>query len=961
MCHHCEKKHKSKKCYPNCSGKELVGPNVTLKYQSIDSDFWPDQTGSIDHQFTFQPVNSQQVLEKRNKHCIPIDRTIPSTQPNPDAPVYGYNEDGSLDLNGGRQKSYLPSFKKFQMECHQALEGKYDIDGSVVTLPLQYLNNEKVNNIMNNNISYFASRGFTIQDKDTYEKFSNQYVWTVSNGQGATMYVAIRTIWDNCKKGIPKFVDLHASANPFYNFSLDTYQANPSLKKNGFGYPVRIPVTVDFNIFQNLYNSSPIAYYDVRCNVLSIHVPENENGYYLFKTLIDTGNPGNSVDREEWLLAFDGSFSLLRRNSKNELVSSKAKCADLLAQVSQEVYIKSRARNTAESPIEEFEQTQLNKSTIGKPSVVTNKPGLGPFPAFYTNASPQTDVTGQGKLAGNPPYNVCTLLPSNSLQNKVGVMRWSEPTCDASVNRVQRMIDAGAIGAVIVNDINATRNFGGNSGIPNVYLFSSVGEPLITALENDPNIELSIVILNYYLYYTGMVCPLLNGGNSKYDVYLFPYPDYNAAAAGLDPLQPPFLGDYKDPDEIKARSQPPVVVQQSYWMVSSMILWDYDWTNIILMLPISFLSGNTYYPETLDISPIPAPSTSQQAFQSITAHEFTHQWQFSSGLLGISPFGVEGTAMGIEMDTKISAGGFTPFRAGRITTIIIPLVRGTVTMMSNDSQTNTYGLGIFWEYIRSQFDFNNQAMRRMMDIMTSETAEPLFKANGFPWLRSVRVINNSGGNVALKQSFQELFSKDIRDVWHDFSISLTLLRNNESIPAKYRSYWPYWIYNTSYPGYPELVDSLNTTFGVEFANWWEIFDTNSPIPASWGTNIGESVIPKLPTSVTKNVKNLMTVSYTVPNNTNQVTITITKGEWRLTLLQFTSDGTPVGNFIIDGPHTIVENGVHVFNVASHVPAFTAQGSIRLVCSNVSFSGTGTVLSDYFSNEPNTGTIKIVRN
>lgn len=37
-----------------------------------------------------------------------------------------------------------------------------------------------------------------------------------------------------------------------------------------------------------------------------------------------------------------------------------------------------------------------------------------------------------------------------------------------------------------------------------------------------------------------------------------------------------------------------------------------------------------------------------------------------------------------------------------------------------------------------------------------------------------------------------------KDVWNDFSISITLMSNNTSIPSQWRNYYPYWIYNADY-------------------------------------------------------------------------------------------------------------------------------------------------------------------
>jgi len=63
-----------------------------------------------------------------------------------------------------------------------------------------------------------------------------------------------------------------------------------------------------------------------------------------------------------------------------------------------------------------------------------------------------------------------------------------------------------------------------------------------------------------------------------------------------------------------------------------------------------------------------------------------------------------------------------------------------------------------------------------------------------------------------------------------------------------------------------------------------------------------------------------------------VTVDVAEGEWRLSVVQFTSDGTPVGQFIIDGPHAN-NGGQTVFDI-SQFPRDPESGSVRLVCANV---------------------------
>lgn len=863
---HCKKRHHNPrhKCQDKtkvCSGRTCAScPNpqnctVNLSYQEIFDDFWPDASGAIQHQYEWQEIvgfAAVRVLEIQKEFSIPVARILSGTEPNPDAGIYGYNLNGSLDLNGGKAKSYDPLFKEFHLRYHAALETKFADPSGPVTQELSFLTPTNVKQYYDRAISYYAARGFDIQGPDTFSKFSDQYIWTYAAGQNQAFntssgYVAIRLIWNNdkCRSKVPDYVDLHATANtnPADAFVLDTYQPNPLLRENGHGYPTRIPVTTDFcGVFQQQYNVSPIAFYDVACQVLTIHVPETEDGHFLTRRVIDVGNPIIDADVLEHLLAFDGSFALFRRCktdtdeenitrvSAARLVASNFKCVDVFAQVSESVHIKSK------------------------------------------------------------------------------------------------VIDFGEL------------------VVPDPELFN----PIRTAIFS-PDDE--------SLYYTGVVCAKMNGGTKSFDAYCVPFPSGNSYATNLDPLQLP--EENEGPFPHAEGDNPITTVKEQFSSLSSHTL--YDWDEFALgELPISVLTGETSYPENVNTTVAPVVLPPAETFSAVVIHEFAHQTHFASGMLYFVP--TEGMADGLSMDTRANRNILWSFtRAQRWTQIHIRLTRAGYTMMSTEAQVGvTYGLSLFYKYLQDQFDFNNQVQRRTVDVLTSETAGPLFKANNIPDTISVFPVNSDGGSAALKQSLLELFGKDIKDVWNDFSISLVLLRNNEAIPAQYRHYFPYWLWNTEYLGYPVLLQRLINRGLAQFADWWEQFDTNGVIPASYGTAFtGETFVRTLPSPFNANVRDLRTLSFNVPHSTNTVTVTITAGEWRITLLQFTSDGTQIGSFIQDGPHTIVGAGVHVFNIVGHVPAFTPSGNIRLVCANVSFSGTGLVLSDYFQSAPLTGTINIV--
>ena len=183
------------------------------------------------------------------------------------------------------------------------------------------------------------------------------------------------------------------------------------------------------------------------------------------------------------------------------------------------------------------------------------------------------------------------------------------------------------------------------------------------------------------------------------------------------------------------------------------------------------------------------------------------------------------------------------------------------------------------------------------------------------------------------------------------------MRNNTAIPSEYRVEFPYWIYNTEYPGYSALEESIGL-FGPfsQFADWWEKLDNNSVIPPNYFIYGGETFIRTLPSAFSQDLDALTAVTFTVPQETNTITIE-TEGEWRVTLVQFTSDGTSVGSWVQDGPHEIVGVGSHVFDL-SDIPLSNSD-IIRLICTNVKLEGTGKSLDEYYQPEAPNGSISIV--
>ena len=247
-----------------------------------------------------------------------------------------------------------------------------------------------------------------------------------------------------------------------------------------------------------------------------------------------------------------------------------------------------------------------------------------------------------------------------------------------------------------------------------------------------------------------------------------------------------------------------------------------------------------------------------------------------------------------------------------------------------------------------QFDSNFQLIRRCNDIAGELSTFNLYNNNIVRGYRS----NTLPSNNILQQALKELYNKDYKDIWHDFCTAQVLLRNNTSIPSQYRIQYPFWMYNSAYSGYAKILQSLQFIGLPQFANFWEKLQTNAfilpnmilpPMPAS---SLFQTFIPSLPDLdfpvsefdvITTDMTNY---SYYIEKTLNTIDINVHAGEWKFSLIQFTSDGTQSGQFIIDGPHYVnaTDSSINVhFDISGHVPAFTPDGNIYLICSCISLT------------------------
>ena len=199
----------------------------------------------------------------------------------------------------------------------------------------------------------------------------------------------------------------------------------------------------------------------------------------------------------------------------------------------------------------------------------------------------------------------------------------------------------------------------------------------------------------------------------------------------------------------------------------------------------------------------------------------------------------EGDAAGITLDPAMNEGTFIFNLAIFFTDFVLNHSRGLWSVGATNSEVSSvsfagvnYGGCLWWDWLRINYDPYHQVMRRIFDILQTTVAP---KINTFLGLNvaagdgTIADSHGSSNRLAMKQALSELHGVDLSLAYKDFAISLSLLRNNTSIPSQYRSKYPYWISQSDYVSVDNicLLPSLNA--------WWEDLDTNANPSTAAGT------------------------------------------------------------------------------------------------------------------------------
>ena len=450
-----------------------------------------------------------------------------------------------------------------------------------------------------------------------------------------------------------------------------------------------------------------------------------------------------------------------------------------------------------------------------------------------------------------------------------------------------------------------------------------------------------------------MICPLMSGGSNSLDVYAV-RAGLNSYATAQSPGQIPAYDIYAAGDASSTKFKETYSVPLTTTMFDNPG-WEGEAT---FGFPRNYITGEEGFPEDMLTDDIPDLEllTNAEAYYRVAAHEFAHVLQLQT--LMSFYMNVEGTATCLEMDPALSNNVVSLRRGGSWLDSLLRYTRGDRSPVYSGAG---YGDSLFWSFL-NYFDPNKQVMRRIPEILDAEKLAPLLLNGNHSSFGPVRQQppNNTGVMQAMDQALRELYGMTLPDLWHDFGVCSTMMRNNTSIPQKYRHNYPFYLFSEDYSDFTLLSDRLGS---ANLANWWKILDTAGSLKNRLSGVFGGQVFTReLPLNyINEDVYDMRNLCFSIPAGTTEVTVDVPRGLWRVTMTQFTSDGTSVGTFIQDpavGDYIDLQpGGSHTFDLTSM--NYTNSGVINLICSNVSIMSAGG-LRDYYDELRLSGEIEITR-
>ena len=441
--------------------------------------------------------------------------------------------------------------------------------------------------------------------------------------------------------------------------------------------------------------------------------------------------------------------------------------------------------------------------------------------------------------------------------------------------------------------------------------------------------------------FVGSVCPKAAGGDTRFDIFVTDPGDANGFATTLQGAP----GDNPTTMPIEKGGDPTAfyVWSSPYWQY----IFAYFSPEIQLNPPLpEMLDGN----QTIKDGTLPtAPSST--ILSLILGHEFQHCISFSIG--GIRYMDSEAQATAVECDPRLNIGTIALFRPHAWLSYVLALHRGSWTAFANGRSLDDinviypdYGASMFYMYLQTTFDKNHQIMRRMNEIVSLKSFEPLTEEE----VKAIYATRTrfTGAQLAFAQAIEEIYPGKTKDVFIDYCISTLLLRPNEAIPAQYRTGHPYWFWSS----YSENNKNGELNGGSNDSRWWQDFDEAVVLEAEIGENstdrtnpyrrvatdgphfIGQTITPTWPkvnpadnsldynvnstnplaTAVSKELMNMSMCAFLMPDSLNSATVQSTKGTLHVAALKFGSTADGVGTWLMDGVHVVLEGESKVIDL-----------------------------------------------
>jgi hypothetical protein len=448
-------------------------------------------------------------------------------------------------------------------------------------------------------------------------------------------------------------------------------------------------------------------------------------------------------------------------------------------------------------------------------------------------------------------------------------------------------------------------------------------------------------------FYTGMILPLINGGSGSLDIYNIVNGSTNGFVTSITPLitLERRIGENIYPIGDNANT---ILVEKNSSICSTWIFKEKGGLSDVYLTE-EFLN-NPLIPEQVSYFP---PALGLEGIRNtsiILPHEFFHFIQRSVTISNL--IDSEAQAVGIESEPSLNLGTFSVGRTFLFADFLRNFYIGRWPLMStnNISTFRSYGEGIWWRWISKIYDPNYQILRRSIDIMNINYGNITIDYN-------IPFADTYGGGIRLacKQAVKELYNLELSEIFANFCISVSLLRNNSSIDCTYRSVFPFWLQQPLYPYALETAGNIQSV-----AYWWNDLDKNNinSIIPTWPRTNGAFNLEDLSCRIfVVNPNIISTLKFTNvdtqnPNAPKYGNIYVAVHQYKA------NDNT--GLFKIQGPIKLEGNQSHTFNISD----FSNGGLIRFVAINSSitdFGGTEGINNLFRSLIPNktTGRIEVI--